>query len=90
MSGLVGCHQKVSLNVQLSWEEWIIGVREIVLIATDMELDEMWVEFEIPVDGLEDVPTCSESLIWELRTTSGMSWLTVMTTDKLSHQMAVD
>jgi hypothetical protein len=39
-------------------------------MALDMEIGEMQMEFEVPADGLEDVPAWSESLIWELRTTS--------------------
>jgi hypothetical protein len=56
------------LDLQLSW---VAGVGETVLMAFNMELDEMWVEFEAPADGLEGVPTWSKSLIWELWKTSG-------------------
>jgi hypothetical protein len=40
------------------------------LMALDMEYEEMWVEFEVHVDDLEDVTAWSESLIGNIRTTS--------------------
>jgi hypothetical protein len=53
------------VDIQLSWERKIIRVGEIILVALNVEEGEIWVKFEVSGDGLEDIPTWSESLVWE-------------------------
>ena len=62
--------QQISLDIQLSWERKIIGVGEIILVALNVKESEFRVKFEVSADGLEDIPTWAESLVWELWTIS--------------------
>jgi hypothetical protein len=64
------CSQRISLDIQLSRERKVTGVGEITPMALDVGYGEVRVKFEVPADGLEDIPTWSESLVWEFWTLS--------------------
>jgi hypothetical protein len=62
--------QQISLDIQLGWERKIIWVGEIILVALNVKENEFRVKFEVSADGLEDIPTWSESFVWEFWTIS--------------------
>jgi hypothetical protein len=68
---LNGYGKKVSLNIQLGKEGKFSGIRNLILMVSDMMQRESRKKPELGADGLNDVPTISECVIGELRAGSG-------------------